>query len=132
MSSPDILDTFLDTREWQTFDCKRAAIKPSKILETVCAFTNSEGGIIVLGMEDPEKAARNMRLVGINEGLDNVSEIINSLSKEFSPPLRPVVTDEVDIINNAGNKDKIIVLRVPKGQDVHSLKKVTHLCARDD
>jgi ATP-dependent DNA helicase RecG len=105
MSDSDAIDIFLDTREWQTFDCKRAAIKPSKILETVCAFTNSDGGIITLGMEDPEKAPRHKRLIGVNEGLDNVSEIINALSKEFSPPLQPATVEEIDIVNQDGDRD---------------------------
>lgn len=43
MTDQDLIDIFLDAREWQTFDCKRAAVKPPKILETICAFANSDG-----------------------------------------------------------------------------------------
>lgn len=123
MSEANMTDVFLDTREWQTFDCKRAAIKPTKILETICAFANTDGGTLAIGIEDPEKASRDKRLVGILEAEDNVSEALNAITKEFSPPLRPVSVTELEIINVDGKADKIIILRIYKGQDVHSLKK---------
>lgn len=123
MSDQNLIDVFLDAREWQTFDCKRAAIKPTKILETVGAFANSDGGTLAIGLEDPEKASRDKRLIGIAEAEDNISEVLNAITKEFSPPLRPVTVSEFEITNVAGNKDKIVIIRVDKGQDVHSLKK---------
>lgn len=123
MNDQNLIDIFLDAREWQTFDCKRAAIKPPKILETICAFANSDGGTILIGLEDPEKASRDKRLIGIAEAEDNVSEIINSITKDFAPPLRPVDIQEIPIVNVKGEQDKLIILRILKGQDVHSLKK---------
>lgn len=52
----EILQLFLDTQEWQTFECKRAAVQPRKLLETVVAFANSDGGFLVIGLEDPRKS----------------------------------------------------------------------------
>ena len=72
------IDYFLGLQESQVFDCKRALIKPAKIIETVCAFANTDGGIIALGMEDPKKAPKTERLIGISEGADNVSDILNA------------------------------------------------------
>lgn len=119
----NIIDILLDEREWQTFDCKRADISPSKILETICAFSNAAGGDIALGLEDPEKASRDSRLLGIVGNETKVSEILNLVHKEFEPPLSEVRTTELPIINANREKDKIILLRVQKGKDVHSLKK---------
>ena len=48
MTEVILTDLLLDTREWQTFDCKRALIKPTKIIETICAFANSDGGKLVI------------------------------------------------------------------------------------
>lgn len=44
MEDSEILNILLSDEEWQRFDCKRAAINPAKLLETVVAFTNTEGG----------------------------------------------------------------------------------------
>lgn len=118
-----IIDILLDTREWQTFDCKRAAIKPTKIIETVCAFANTDGGILAVGLEDPDKAARGKRLIGIKEAEDNVSEILNMIKKEFDPPLQLVNVSEIDITNATDIQDKIILIHVSKSQNVHSLKR---------
>ena len=116
------IDYLLSLPESQVFDCKRALIKPSKIIETVCAFANTDGGIIALGMEDPKKAPKTERLLGIGEGADNVSDILNALDKEFEPPLFPVEKQYIDIINTENKKDQILLLVIKKGEDIHSLK----------
>lgn len=121
-SSDKKIDYLLGLPESQVFDCKRALIKPSKIIETVCAFANTDGGMIALGFEDPAKASKNERLIGISEGADNVSDILNALDKEFEPPLFPVEKQYIDITNVAGQKDKILLLVIRKGEDIHSLK----------
>ncbi|MFN7874413.1 MAG: helix-turn-helix domain-containing protein, partial [Pirellula sp.] len=50
-----IVDNLLSRPESLTFDCKRLG-KLDKILETVVAFANTQGGVIALGLEDPDKA----------------------------------------------------------------------------
>ena len=87
MNDQDIIKLFLDTQEWQTFECKRAAIKPADLLETVVGFANAEGGFIAVGLEDPMKAQGNKRLLGISENADNVSEFLKLIDKEIEPPL---------------------------------------------
>jgi ATP-dependent DNA helicase RecG len=37
-----------------------------KALETVCAFSNADGGVLVLGVEDPDKASGEDRLFGLS------------------------------------------------------------------
>ena len=87
MKDADIIKIFLDTQEWQTFECKRAAIKPADLLETVIAFANSDGGFVVVGLEDPGKAKGEKRLLGISENPDNVSDFLKLIDKEIEPPL---------------------------------------------
>ncbi len=50
-----LIDQTLDKEESYHFDCKRLRDKLAKILETVVAFANSDGGTIALGLEDPDK-----------------------------------------------------------------------------
>ena len=52
MNDEDIVKIFLDTQEWQTFECKRAAIKPSDLLETVVGMANAEGGLFSRGIDN--------------------------------------------------------------------------------
>lgn len=116
------IDYLLGLPESQVFDCKRARIKPAKIIETVCAFANTDGGVIALGMEDPKKAPKNERLIGVSEGADNISDILNALDKEFEPPLFPVEKQYLGIVNTENQKDQILLLVINKGEDIHSLK----------
>ncbi|MFH0779959.1 MAG: RNA-binding domain-containing protein [Parcubacteria group bacterium] len=123
MNDREIIKIFLDTQEWQTFECKRAAIKPSDLLETVVGFANSDGGFIVIGLEDPLKVQGEKRLLGISENADNVSDFLKLIDKEIEPPLILWRKFELDINNTQGLADKLLVLEITKSNDVHSLKK---------
>ncbi len=123
MEDKDIVKIFLDTQEWQTFECKRAAIKPADLLEAVVGFTNADGGFIVVGLEDPAKANGDKRLLGISENADNVSDFLKLIDKEIEPPLILWGKFELDIININGQPDKLLVLNIKKSNDVHSLKR---------
>ncbi len=123
MKDKDIVQIFLDSQEWQTFDCKRASISPAHLLETIISFANTDGGFVVIGMEDPKKAQGEKRLLGISENQDNVSEVLKHISKEIDPPLILWTKFELDIINTKGQADKLLVLSIKKSDDVHSLKK---------
>ena len=118
----DMLNSVLDSGEWQTFECKRALIKPAKLLETVCAFANSSGGLIVIGLEDPDKASRAKRYIGIGEAADNVSEFYRLMAKEFDPPLLQWSKTELPIKNVKGDDDVLALVKIGKAKEIHSLK----------
>lgn len=87
MTDMEILQLFLDAQEWQLFECKRAAIQPAKLLETVVAFANTDGGFLVVGLEDPIKAQGEKRLIGISENLSNDLDFLKLIEKKIDPPL---------------------------------------------
>jgi len=118
----ELVDILLEKNEWQTFDCKRAVIKPAKLLETIVAFANTDGGMVVLGLEDPDKEDEDQRIVGISEHPDNVSEVLKLMGKEIDPPLPKVEDSEIEVKNRDNVDDKLLILRVQKSNDVHSLK----------
>lgn len=122
-SDKKLINSLLDYSEWHKFETKRAAVQPKRLLETVCAFSNTLGGILVIGMEDSKKAEGKNRLIGISEKPDNVSEFLKLLRSEFEPPLHHIVsTTEIDIKNTKKKKDKLLLVRVTKSNDIHSSK----------
>ncbi|MBU1000294.1 putative DNA binding domain-containing protein [Patescibacteria group bacterium] len=130
MTDREILKLFLETEEWQQFECKRAAVQPFRLLETVVAFANTEGGYLVIGLEDPSKAHGLERLIGISENPDNVSEFLKLIEKEIDPPLRLFTHFEIKITNTKKVKDNLIVAHIKKSNDVHSLKRGDTLVRR--
>ena len=54
IQDPELVEKVLATPESSWFDCKRIIGKVDKLLETVIAFTNTNGGTIALGLEDPD------------------------------------------------------------------------------
>lgn len=122
ITDKELLDSILNIQEWQEFECKRAEVKPAKLLETVVAFANSEGGILVIGLDDPVKAKGQNRLIGISGSLNNLSEFFKLLEKEIDPSLKAWNKFELEITNTAGQMDILAVCRIRKSDDVHSLK----------
>ena len=64
----ELVESFLSIPEGYYFDCKRLG-KLERVLETVVAFANADGGTIGLGFEDPAKAENHDRLYGVQENL---------------------------------------------------------------
>lgn len=122
MQDEKLLKLILETAEWQSFECKRAAVQPRKLLETIVAFANAEGGFLIVGLEDPEKAKNSKRLIGISENLNNVSEFLNLLEKEIIPHIQQFSKLELEIKNTLGKDDRLLVLNIKKSGDIHSLR----------
>lgn len=119
----ELVQNLLNVREWHNFEAKRAAVQPRRLLESVCAFANGEGGFLVVGLEDEKKAQDGQRLVGISENPDNVSEFLKLLKIEFDPPLQYTIRSfEEEIVNKQGKTDRLLVVRIQKSNDIHSLK----------
>ncbi len=123
MATFDIIQYLLDLKEWQVFECKRASAAPAKIIESVVALANSEGGLLVVGLEDPEKATGQARLIGVSESPDNVSELMNLIPKEITPPLHQIKEHDIPITNAVGAKDMLKMFVIERSTDVHSLKR---------
>lgn len=119
----ELIDILLDSQEWETFECKRAVTKPLDLLEVVVAFANTDGGVLVIGMEDPKKAIGNNRLIGVGEHMDNVSEFLKMIDKEIEPPIMDWEKSEVVIVNTKRDSDILVLINVQKSGDVHSLRK---------
>jgi len=118
----DLIDEALGRQESFTFDCKRIKRDLAKILETVVAFTNSEGGTIALGLEDPGKARGRERVFGIQENPMNWDELRRLLKSRITESESlPITCREVGCTLRDGTTGSVVFLRVEKSRKVHSI-----------
>ena len=81
----------LQAPESRRFECKRVSGNMvGKALVTICAMANTEGGSLLLGMEDPAKAKGIARLYGIEENPEAVDELLRKLATHLQPPVEDV------------------------------------------
>jgi ATP-dependent DNA helicase RecG len=99
--------------EDQWFDRKSARIAPKDRAAPLVAFANAEGGTIVIGLSS-----------GKIEGCKNYQKKLNDIrqaSFDFtSPPVRAIFS-EASCINEQGEEDFLLVLRIDPGERVHEL-----------
>ncbi len=87
---------------------------PLNVLDTVCAFLNRYGGILLLGVND------NGEIIGIKPG--KVQSIKKELANSFNNPqlLSPpvyIIPDEIEIDGKA-----LLYIHIPESSQVHSTK----------
>jgi ATP-dependent DNA helicase RecG len=117
-----LVDKALLEEESFTFDCKRLKDKLAKILETVVAFANSDGGVIALGLEDPDKAQGRQRVYGIQENLMNWDELRRlMLSRITESGLLACKAHEVGCTLRDGTIGSVVFLRIEKSTRIHSI-----------
>jgi ATP-dependent DNA helicase RecG len=94
------------------FDRKSAKIKPSDIAGLISAFSNAEGGTIVIGISDKTRI-----IEGINFCSADKINNFTSAAKDYCKPM-PVCQEEfLDVINSEGKKDRILLLHIQASTD---------------
>lgn len=85
--SEELIKRLCDMDESHDFEFKRASGKMvHRALETIVAFANTEGGFLILGMEDSKKAKGTSRLFGIQENPEAVDELHEQVAHRVTPP----------------------------------------------
>lgn len=87
----------------------------SKTIETIVAMANTDGGTIILGVDDPEKSLfkGEKRIFGIEENKELYDEIGREISR-INPPLNNIWPPE----NISHSKDKSIgIINISKSTD---------------
>lgn len=125
MSNPpfddSLVDSLLSRPESLTFDCKRLG-KLDKILEAVVAFANTQGGVIALGFEDPDKAQGRDPVYGIQSQLMNWDELRRKFSTRITEPDQlPLTWNEVGCTLRDGTNGSIILIKIRASRRVHSI-----------
>lgn len=94
------------------FDRKSGRIKVSDLAMHISAFANADGGTLVIGISDKKRT-----LEGINScGDDKINEFINA-PKDCCRPMPRYREEIIDIINEAGKADRILLLHIETSID---------------
>ncbi|MDO5625270.1 MAG: ATP-binding protein [Pseudomonadota bacterium] len=117
-----LLDWVLPQAESVHLETKRVSGKMvGKALETVCAFANTHGGWLLLGIEDAGKAQGRDRLVGIVENPEAVDELLRKLGTHHLPVIEGVTAVRLHALLRDGTPGVVVALRVPASDKVHSI-----------
>lgn len=92
-----------------------------KALETVCAFSNTQGGWLLLGVEDADKAKGTDRLFGIGENPEAVDELLRKLKTHHLPVITGIQAYRLRTALRDGPQGLVVALHVPASDKVHSI-----------
>ncbi len=108
--------------ESQFRETKRVSGKMvGKALETICAFANTEGGWLFLGIEDARKEQGDQRLYGIGENPEAVDELLRKLSSHLLPTVEGIRAFRAATTLRDGSHGFVVTVHVPASDKVHSI-----------
>lgn len=117
-----LIEQILTFEESAHFEVKRIKGNLSRIIESVVAFANSEGGMLVVGLEDPDKAHGQKRVFGLQENLENWDELNRLIRSRITDiALLPHKMTEIGCTLNTGQPGSIAVLQIDKSPTIHSV-----------
>jgi ATP-dependent DNA helicase RecG len=121
----DRIAALLAAPESRALDFKRISSKHGRIIETICAFANSEGGLLVIGVGDAKDlkpgAKPESRLFGIEENPEGFDDLRRHVMERFAPPIERLHWLRLPCVLHDGQPGHIVLLQVEKSERVHSV-----------
>lgn len=105
----ELLET-IENGENSGVEFKRDDLSTRDLAEELVAFSNLEGGMVLLGVEDDKTISGLMR--GDLEGW-----VMNVCRDKIRPSIIPFF----EVVHNVEDNKDIAIVRVPRGYDVHAL-----------
>ncbi len=123
--SADRITKLLATQESRTLDFKRISGKQNRMYEAVCAYANTEGGLLVIGIGDAKAMKQGdkpqSRLFGIEENPEGFDDFRRELLNRFTPPITKLHWMRLPCTLHNGQPGHVVLLRVEKSEQVHSV-----------
>ena len=121
----DRIAALLAAPESRTLDFKRISGKQGRMYEAICAFANSEGGLLVIGIGDA-KAMKpgdkpQSRLFGIEENPEGFDDFRRELLNRFTPAITRLHWLCLPCTLHNGQPGHVVLLRVEKSDQIHSV-----------
>ena len=112
----------LAAHESRTLDFKRVSGKMvGKALEAICAFANTEGGILALGVADEKQEKGVARFYGIEENPEALDELTRKVRTQFHPPIETISFIRLPCTLRDGKAGHVVLVRAAKSDKVHSI-----------
>lgn len=106
------IEYILSLPESKTLEFKENSSATTNIVKTIIAFSNTAGGILIIGVQDKDKS-----LSGIKDPLQEVEKIANIINDCISPKIAP----NIEIISYR-NKNLLLVQVYPGPNKPYHLK----------
>lgn len=82
------LKKLIPKTESEIIEFKKSTGEWKEIIESICAFSNTEGGKIVVGV------SKSGKLFGVDIGKDTIERLTNQISQNTDPKIHPRITIE--------------------------------------
>jgi ATP-dependent DNA helicase RecG len=119
------ISALLAATESRTLDFKRISAKHGRMIETICAFANTDGGLVVIGVGDVKDlkpgAKPESRLFGVEENPEAFDLFRRQVMQRFDPPLARLRWLRVPCALHDGQPGHVVLLWVEKSEQVHSV-----------
>ncbi|MBC7618456.1 MAG: putative DNA binding domain-containing protein [Candidatus Saccharibacteria bacterium] len=119
----DRITALLAAHESRTLDFKRISGKQGRMYEAFCAFANTDGGLLVMGIGDAKAMKPSdkpqSRLFGIEENLEGFDNFRTELLTRFTPAITKFHWIRVPCTLYSGQPGHVVLLRVDKSDQVH-------------
>lgn len=113
----------LAAHESRTLEFKRMGENKvvRKLLEAVCAFANTAGGVLALGVADEKHGKGAARLFGIQENPEALDELVRKVRTQYHPPIETIRFLQLPCTLRDGKDGQIVLVQVPQSDKVHSI-----------
>lgn len=106
------IEKLLSLEEGKTLEFKENSLSSQNIVKTIIAFSNTAGGILILGVKDGDK-----RIIGIDNPIKEVERIANIINDCISPKIAP----NIDVVSYR-NKNLVQVQIYPGANKPYHFK----------
>jgi len=100
----------LEKGETNKVEYKPSLSDTDRIIEVVCSFANTEGGVVLIGIKEARKNIKDL-VTGIELGKETIGRLVNRIIDKTDPPIYP----NIEVVKVFG-KD-IISIEVTEGRD---------------